>query len=104
MLQDAADLTGCDRAVQQQKEAKKLLLLKKKWRQGKSNGTKIPIPSFAFSCVESIKFSSAGGTSCVKGHQPPYTNTVIFSPQADSVKSKMSTNQGLLALLPLTGR
>lgn len=67
-----------------------------------SNGTQLPIPSFAFSCVESTKFSSARGTSRAKGDQPLHTSAAIFSPQGNSAKSKMSTGQGPLALLPLT--
>lgn len=60
----------------------------------RSKETELPIPSFAFSFVESTKFSSAGGTPRVKGDRPLYTSAAIFSPQGDNAKSKMSTGQG----------
>lgn len=59
-----------------------------------SKETELPIPSFAFSCVESTKFSSAGGKPRVKTDRPLYTSAAIFFPQGDSAKSKMSTGQG----------
>lgn len=49
VLRDAADLTGCDRAVQQQREAEKPPLLKKKHRQGKGlKRLNCPSPALPF--------------------------------------------------------
>lgn len=77
------------------KRAREATTLEKEMQIGeRSKETELPIPSFAFSCVENTKFSSAGGTPHVEGDRPLYTSSVIFSPQGDSAKSKMSPGQG----------
>lgn len=83
---------GCPAA----KRGREPLLLKPQIGE-RSKETELPIPSFAFSCVESTKFSSAGGIPRVERNRPLYNCAAIFSPQGDSAKSKMSkmsTGQG----------
>lgn len=58
-LRDVVDLTGCDRAVQQQGAAEKPLLLKKKKKKNKeegSDGAGLPNPGFSFSYVQAPDF------------------------------------------------
>lgn len=77
------------------KRGRETTTLEKEIQIGESSKEiELPIPSFAFSCVESTKFSSAGGTPRVERDRPLYTNAAIFSPQGDCAKSKMSTRQG----------
>lgn len=102
MLQDAPDLTGCDRAVQQLREAAKPWLPKRNRDREGVQRDLITHPQFCLSHVESTKSSPTVGTSHVKGDRPLHTRAAISSLQGYSAKSKISTGQGSLALMPPT--